>query len=96
MFWGIFMCLACFSRFKSFWGFSVFPLPDFCMKAAFTESQALGTVNLEEDVAEAEYARIGIPMICEDRHGIYMSAQPVMIAYAKSKDMMFEETFQVY
>ena len=49
------------------------------------------TLEQLEDAAEAECARVGIPMICEDRHGIYMSAQPVMIAYTKSKDMMLEE-----
>ena len=44
-----------------------------------------------EDACEALLAKIGVPIICEYSNGIYMSAQLVMIAYTRSKDMMLEE-----
>ena len=43
------------------------------------------------DAANAQCAHIGLPLICEDCSGIYMSSKPLQLDYERTKDMPLEE-----
>ena len=44
-----------------------------------------------EDAANAQCAHIGLPLICEDCSGVYMSSKPLQLDYERTKDMPLEE-----
>ena len=44
-----------------------------------------------EDAANAQCAHIGLPLICEDSTGVYMSSMPLLLDYKRTKEMPLEE-----
>ena len=65
-------------------------VPDGHCIHALDKTYYYSTAQLE-DAANAQCAHMGLPLIGEDRFGIYMSIQPIQLDYERTKDMLLEE-----